>query len=165
MKKTEETAQLTLEYAELIRPHLELAKRAYGSRNQNTPAHIASREYTRLLVEFVSKGGSLMDIAKELGVAYSGVRRRVFTANVPSVKSSRKQRSKISTETIEEAVDRVQFARALSTEDYHRQLHEEFTNGIPMNLLARSLGISNAAPLYYGVQRHYKILIDKGLAS
>ena len=160
MTTKEEKSALVEEYAELIRPHLELAKRAYGSRTQTTPAHVASREYTRLLVEFHGKGGSLIDLSKKLEVAYSGVRRRVFTADVPSVKSARKQRSKIDQQTIESAVDRVTFARSLSTADYHRQLHEEFMNGIPMNLLARSLGISNAAPLYYGVQRHYRKIIE-----
>lgn len=161
MTTKEEKKALVDEYAEMIRPHLELAKRAYGSRDQNTPAHVASREYTRLLVEFHGKGGSLIELAKELEVAYSGVRRRVFTADVPSVKSSRKQRSKIDQQTIDEAVDRVEFARKHGTSHYHRQLHEEFTNGIPMNLLARALGISNAAPLYYGVQRHYKTLLSQ----
>lgn len=159
MTTRQEKEELVEEYAEKIRPYIDLAKKAYGSRNQSTPAHNASREYTRLLVEFHGKGGSLAQLAKRLEVAYSGVRRRVFTADVPSVKSSRKQRAKIDQQTINDAVERVQFARTNGTAHYHRQLHEEFMNGIPMNLLARSLGISNAAPLYYGVQRHYKTMM------
>lgn len=157
----EEKIQLLDEYEALIRPHVDLAKRAYGPKDQNTPAHTASREYTRLLVEFRDKGGSLISLADRLGVAYSGLRRRVFTADIPSVKTTRKQRSAIDKATIDEAVIRVRTARASGTPNYHRQLHEEFSSGIPMNLLARGLGISNAAPLYYGVQRHYKTLLEQ----
>jgi len=148
------------EYAERIRPLLPLARRAYGSRDQLTPAHVASREYTRLLVEFKERNGSLIDIAKELGVSYSGIRRRVFTADVPSVKTSRKLRGKISIEDIEHSATRVRSSRVQGSEDYHKQLYEEFMSGIPMNMLAKKLGISNAAPLYYGVQRHYKRLAE-----
>lgn len=163
MTTKQEKLDLIDEYAEKIAPYLELAKRAYGSRDQVTPAHIASREYTRLLVEFHEKGGSLIGLSARLGVAYSGVRRRVFTSNVPSVKSTRKQKSKIDQAMMDHATERVKQARESGTSEYHAQLYEEFISGIPMNLLARSLGISNAGPLYYGVQRHYKKLIESRL--
>jgi hypothetical protein len=151
---------IAAEYAERIRPLLQLARRAYGSRDQMTPAHEASREYTRLLVEFKGKNGSLIDLAKELGVAYSGIRRRVFTADVPSVKTSRKLRGKISVEDVDAAAERVRRSRVLGSEEYHKQLYTEFMSGMPMNMLAKKLGISNAGPLYYGIQRHYKRLAE-----
>ena len=147
---------LVEKYADLIAPHLDLAKRAYGAKTQTTPAHNASREYTRLLVEFNENGGSLIKLAKRIGVSYSGVRRRVFTSTVPSVKSTRRQRSTINQSTIEEAVARVTSAKSRGIEAYHHQLHDEYYSGIPMNVLAKALGISNAAPLYYAIQRHYK---------
>ena len=160
MTMTEHEQDLTREYAERIRPLLHLARRAYGSRDQLTPAHEASREYTRLLVEFKERNGSLIDLAKELEVAYSGIRRRVFTADVPSVKTSRKLRGKISVEDIEACAERVRRSRVYGSEEYHKQLYEEFMSGMPMNMLAKKLGISNAAPLYYGVQRHHKRLAE-----
>lgn len=144
------------EYVEKIAPLLSLARRAYGSRDQDTPAHEASREYTRLLVEFNERGGSLAVLAQNLGVSYSGVRRRVFTSDVPTVKRTRSPLGKVSTGMIDEAVHRVQTAKNISTGEYHRALYEEFQAGIPMNVLARRLGISNAAPLYYGIQAHEK---------
>lgn len=156
MTEFSSTDDLIEKYADLIEPHLELAKRAYGAKTQTTPAHVASREYTRLLVEFNENGGSLIKLAKRLGVSYSGVRRRVFTSNVPSVKSTRRQRSTIDQATIEDAVTRVNSAKSLGIEAYHHQLHDEYYSGIPMNVLAKALGISNAAPLYYAIQRHYK---------
>ena len=73
---------ITLEYVEIIKPLLPLAKRAYGSRNQETPAHEASRRYTELLVEYHEKGGSLPKLAKALDVAYSGLSRRVSMSTI-----------------------------------------------------------------------------------
>lgn len=143
-------------YVSLIEPHIDLAKKAYGAKSQSTPAHEASREYTRLLVEFHSNGGSLIKLAKRLNVSYSGVRRRVFTSDVPSVKTTRKQRSLVDQRMIDDAAARVTDAKIVSVERYHEQLHNEYYSGIPMNVLAKALGISNAAPLYYGIQRHYK---------
>jgi hypothetical protein len=57
---------------------------------------------------------------------------------------------------IDDAAARVTNAKIVSIEKYHEQLHNEYYSGIPMNVLAKALGISNAAPLYYGIQRHYK---------
>ncbi len=62
-------AELVQEYKTKIQPILPLAKKAFGSRNQETPAHDASREYTRLLIEFHKRGGSLPQLAKALKVA------------------------------------------------------------------------------------------------
>lgn len=56
-------SDLVAEYKAKIEPLFPLAKKAYGSRGQNTPAHKASREYTRLLVEFSERGGSLPELA------------------------------------------------------------------------------------------------------
>jgi hypothetical protein len=150
------TNPLTIEYAQKIRPLVSTAQKAYGAKTQNTPAHRASREYTQLLVEFVDKGGSLMELATELGVAYSGIRRRVFTANVPTVTNGT-ARVKHDPETIEAAVARVLDAKSRGTDAYHKQLTVEYyENNISLGQIAKGLGISNAAPLYYGVQRHLR---------
>jgi len=148
--------ELLEEYSEKMIELLPLARRAFGPKDQDTPNHVASREYTRLLVEFHARGGSLTDLANRLGVAYSGLRRRLFTSDIPSVRRVRLPKGTISVADVEAAAARVKIARDISTGEYHRQLHAEFTQGIPMNMLARQLGISNAAPLYYGVQSHEK---------
>ena len=75
-------AELISEYKEKIEPILPAAKRANGSRKKVSPEHEASRQYTELLVEFYDKGGSLPRLAEALGVAYSGVRRRVVMNTV-----------------------------------------------------------------------------------
>lgn len=151
---------LTTEYADQIRPLLELARRAYGSRTQSTPAHEASRQYTALLVEYNEKGGSLLDIANMLGVAYSGIRRRVFTSKTPAL-GEPQVRSKATAEEVSAAIERVREAKSKGPREYHKQLATEYhQNGISLGAIAKGLGISNAAPLYYGVQRHLQRLSE-----
>jgi transposase-like protein len=145
---------ITFEYAEKMRPLIPLAHKAYGSKSQNTPAHQASKEYTRLVTEFVENKGSLIDLSKELGVSYSGLRRRAFTASVPTLDNKR-SRIRLAPEAIDAAVERVKNARNAGTEKYHEQLFVEYyENGVSLSAIAKGLGISNAGPLYYGVQRH-----------
>jgi transposase-like protein len=140
------------EYAEKIRPLLPLAQRAYGAKTQRTPAHEASREYTRLIQEFHEQGGSLIALSRECGVAYSGMRRRLATANAPVTKQPPRRR--FSEEEITESVARVASAKSMGSEQYHAQLWSEYKSGVSLNAIAKSLGIHNASPLYYGVQRH-----------
>jgi hypothetical protein len=143
--------ELVEQYAQLIQPHLEDAKKAYGARTQNSPAHNASREYTRLLIEFRNKGGSLPLLAKRLKVAYAGVRRRVVMNEINV--SNIKPQTKIRGEAVKESAQRVRTAKAQGTDQYHDQLADEYKSGISLSNLAKELGLSSAAPLYYGVQR------------
>jgi hypothetical protein len=146
---------LVQEYKEKIQPILPLAKRAFGSRDQKTPAHEASREYTRLLCEFYDLGGSLPELAKALGVAYPGIRRRVIMSEVSiaDIKPQKKaQRSEIPV-----AVERIKAAKESGgVKEYHKQIAEEYKNGFSLQDLAKGLGLSSAAPLYYGAQRSLK---------
>jgi hypothetical protein len=137
-------------YAQRIEPLLPQAKKAYGSRTQSTPQHTASREYTRLLVEFHSLGGSLPKLAKRLEVAYAGVRRRVVMSNVSvsSVKPTTRVKGDITA-----AVERVRAAKSVGVDQYHDQLAAEYRSGVSLANLAKAMGIKSAAPLYYGVQR------------
>lgn len=145
------SSDLVAEYAAKIEPILPLAKKAYGSRDQNTPQHEASREYTRLLTEFYDRGGSLPQLASKLGVAYAGVRRRVVMKDVSVSKVKPRVRAK--SEDVNDAYARVKAAKALTVDEYHDQLAREYEAGISLASLARMMGLSSAAPLYYGVQR------------
>lgn len=145
------TNELIEEYAVRIEPILSMAKRAYGLRSQSTPAHEASREYTRLLKEFHARGGSLPKLANRLDVAYAGVRRRVVMSDV--VVSSIRPKTRVKDQDIKAAANRVRLAKHHNREHYHDQLADEYRSGISLANLAVELGLSSAAPLYYGVQR------------
>ena len=143
---------LVAQYKAKIEPLFPLAKKAYGSRSQNTPAHKASREYTRLLVEFYSLGGSLSELAKALKVAYPGLRRRVVMESVSI--SNIKPQKKANKSELPSAVERVKIARQSGdVSNYHKQLAEEYKSGFSLQDIAKGLGLGSAAPLYYGAQR------------
>lgn len=141
------------EYKAKIDPILPLAKRANGSRKKVTPEHEASRQYTELLIEFRDKGGSLPALAEALGVAYSGIRRRVVMNNVSVDAIKPTARLLMNEADLQEAATRVKQAKTISVSAYHDQLAEEYRRGVPLAVLARYLGLSGAAPLYYAVQR------------
>jgi hypothetical protein len=148
------TDALVTEYAEKIKPILPLARKAYGSREQVTPAHAASREYTALLCEFVKNDGSLAKLAAEIGVTYSSVRRRVAMAELPATNAADVKKH-TSPELVEAAVARVRNAKEHGVKSYHAQLATEYyENNVSLGAIAKGLGIKNAFPLYYGVNRH-----------
>ena len=145
------STELIEEYAGKIEPILPMAKKAYGARNQVSPAHDASREYTRLLKEFHARGGSLPKLAKRLNVAYAGVRRRVVMSDITI--SDIRPKTRVKEQDIQAAANRVRIAKMEGVDRYHDQLAEEYKNGISLSNLSKELGLSSAAPLYYGVQR------------
>jgi hypothetical protein len=144
--------ELLKQYAPRLAELLPLARKAYGSRDTVSPQHDASREYTKLLVEFYHKGGSLLQMAKTLEVTYAGIRRRVITDDIPSPKT--RSRSKATPEQIVAAVVRIKEAKTHGTESYHDAIRYEYeTNGVSLAKIAKSLGLSSANPLYYAVAR------------
>jgi len=144
--------ELTERYAQMILPHLELAKKAYGSRATNSPAHDASREYTRLLKEYhVQHQGSLLDMASRLNVAYAGLRRRVTTADLPPL--HKVTRTKFSEDTYQQAVRAILAAREINTEVYHQKLYEVYMQNLSMAKIAKLMGLSGANPLHYAVNK------------
>jgi hypothetical protein len=139
-------------YAVLIEPLLPLAKRAYGSRDTVSPQHDASREYTRLLVEFYNDGqGSLLDMAKRLNVTYAGLRRRVTTVDVEP--SSHRSRRKFPEDVYDAAVKQILEAKEQSTDEYHLMLYNQYEAGLSMSKIASKMGLSSANPLYYGINK------------
>lgn len=147
---TQDKKDLTDEYAAEIAPLLELAKRAYGSRSHSSPAHDASRRYTELLVDYYSKGGSLVSLADKLGVTYAGMRRRIVTADLPVTAGAR---SSLSLEETESAIERILAAKAKGTEDYHQQLYVEYKSGVSFAKVAAALKLSSSQPLYHGMNK------------
>jgi len=144
--------EMIAEYAPALAELLPLARRAYGSRNTKSPQHDASRKYTKLLVEFYAKGGSLLQLASSLGVTYAGLRRRVLTDQIPAAEKNK--RSKAEQPEIDAAVARIRVAKHKGKNKYHEQIiHEYEVNGVSLQKIAKGLGLSSANPLYYAVSR------------
>ena len=162
-KKQTTTDALVEAYAKKLTPLIPLAKKAYGLRGQDTPAHKASAKYTDLVKEFFGKGGSLMDLSKRIGVHYSGLRRRVYMSETAPV--ARKGRSKATPEQTAAAIELIKKAKNISFEKYHEALYKAYSNGISLAEVAKSLKISSSAPLYYGVQKHSAMLASTPVAA
>lgn len=150
--QTTNSQELVEEYAQKIEPIISMAQKAYGSRERLGPEHDASRRYTALLSEFQARGGSLPLLAKRLGVAYAGMRRRVAMRDI-SASAFKPKTTRKTKEEIQEAALRVLDAKNSDTDTYHDQLAKEYRSGIAVSVLAKELGLSSAAPLYYGIQR------------
>lgn len=138
-------------YAARIRPLLPLATQAYGRRDTISPAHDASREYTKILCEYVAEGGSLPKLADSLGVAYAGLRRRVTNAQLPPV--PRVERKRYSDEEYTHVTEELTRLRASGTDQYHDRLLELQENGYSFTRITRELGLKSGYPLYYGADR------------
>lgn len=143
--------ELLAEYVPLIEPLLPLAKKAYGSRDLDTPQHAASREYTRLLREFYQKGGSLLDLGETLGVTYAGMRRRIITPD--NATSRGRARPKFSDNEYLVVLGGILNAKGKNTASYHLALYEAYERGYSMSKLATLMKLSSANPLYYGVNK------------
>ena len=161
--KKDKQLALVEQYAKKLEPLVESAKRAYGSRNQAKAEHKASRKYTELLVEYYNKGGSIQMLAQRLDVTYAGIRRRIVTSQsvIPPMARSKG----LTEEAVTSAVERVRAAKAKTTEKYHAAIAREREAGIPLSAIAKGLGISNAAPLYYALQRHYSRVGQQTVAA
>lgn len=144
---------MTKTYARKIRPLLPEAQRAYGSRDQDTPYHQASREYSRLLVEYTKDGGSLISLAEELGVSYAGLRRRVQTFDLPVNDFTANPEA-----DVDAHISTIETAKRANAAEYHEALYNAYKDGVSLSEIARQLDITNSYPLYYGIQRHQKKL-------
>jgi hypothetical protein len=64
-----------------------------------------------------------------------------------------KPKIRVKDQDVRSAALRVNKAKAENVDAYHDQLASEYKSGISLSNLAKELGLSSAAPLYYGVQR------------
>ena len=144
---------MTEKYADLMRPLLPLARKAYGSRDTVSVQHDASREYTRLAIEYYSNGGSLLKLAEALGVTYAGLRRRILTNDIRP--KDKRTRSKATAEEISSAVKSILFAKGSgNVENYHETIRAQYEDRwISLSKIAKEMGLSSANPLYYAVAK------------
>lgn len=145
------------QYVEAMLPLLELAKRAFGSRDIISPQHDASREYTRLLKEFYNGKGSLLKLADRLGVNYAGLNRRVKTADLKP--SSGRTRHKFTEQEYAQEVAGIELAKTQGVETYHMALLGAYDKKMSLAKIAKDMGLSSANPLWYGVN---KLRLERG---
>ena len=151
MTTKKEKLVLLSDYYSKAAPYAEKAKKAYGSRGTKSEAHDASRTLTKILVEYVDKGGSLLLMSEAINMSYPALRRRVMTAEIEPLK--KRPQSKSSESDYERVIKHLHEARQVSSLSYHQAIKEAYDSGISLNKLAKELGLKSAYPLYYGLNK------------
>lgn len=139
---TEESGMLTQDYADRIKPLMELAGQAYGGKRAGSPERDASDEMTWLIGEYVSRGGNMKRLAEELDCAYATVARRVRMARRGSkLGSGVKGRSRPSTdpERVRDAADRLREARERGSDAWIETLDAVYESNVSLRAVASEL--------------------------
>jgi hypothetical protein len=150
LNKTQKV-ELFDEYSSKISMLRPLAEKAVGSRATSSVIHDISAGYTSLLVEYADKGGSIPMMAKELGVTYAALRRRITTASLAPL--PRAGRSKATPAQYAQAAIYVREQKANGTEAYHDSIKQVYYRGVGLITLATYMGLKSAYPLYYGLNK------------
>lgn len=141
--------QLVEEYADLLRPLLPIARKAYGTQGPNSSARLASRRVNELLLEYVDeKGGNVTHLANALGtemISLPGLRRRLRSAragnSLGDTPTSKKRGSK-DPARVAAAAERIKVARDTGTSEYGAEVRKVYDEGVSLTAVAREMGIS-----------------------
>ena len=137
--------ELAREYAELIKPLMPLARKAYGQQKQGTTARTASDAVNALLLEYDGQGGNVTQLAEELEgvIGLAGLRRRlrVARAGTPLGQvTDRSFRGNRDPEAIHAAAERIRAAQG--TDMYGVEIRLAYDAGLALSALAEELEVS-----------------------
>lgn len=142
------------EIADLIRPLLPLAKKAYGSQAPDSDPRKASEEINAYILFYVERGGRIPELAQHLegDISLSGLRRRVRIARGADTSAYEGQeqvvgrvsrpRGKKDPESVSEAVRSIQEARKQGGRVYGDAVRRAYDDGISLKAIADQIGIS-----------------------
>jgi lambda repressor-like predicted transcriptional regulator len=144
MKRQESLAK---QYSEKISPHIDLAKRAYGSAKPGSPQRVASDEYNRLLLEYVKKGGNMKRLSEQMGVPYPTLARRIRVArsNTPPTGNdpfSRRTWGSRDTMAVHDAAASIIKARYVSPDAYREAITAAHQSGVSLYAIASAMEVS-----------------------
>lgn len=143
------------EYKKLIEEVLPSAQKANGPRFQFKETHIASRHYTKYLIDYYNEGGCLAEMARKLNVEVCQLENRVFFDHleVSKIKPVRRSDWQVNKEETYEAAMRIKSFKNDTAANYHDAIRREYENGYSLTGISKILGMSSNFPLYYGLQR------------
>lgn len=161
---------LVEEYADQIRPLLPLARRAYGTQSQGTPAREASDKVNDLILEYADKrGGNVTHLARELRVgdnesaklSLAGVRRRLRVARggnqLGQASTTGHLRGSRDPARVKAAASAIETARDQGTASYRIAVEDVKTSGVSLAAVAKELDLS-----YYSL---YSVMNSGTVAS
>jgi hypothetical protein len=139
--------ELVDEYAEELREHLPLARRAVGTRRPDSPERVASDRVNELLLEYADvKHGNITHLANALegDISLPGLRRRLRAARSRSLGSfatSTKRGSK-DPALVRKAAVKIAKAKQESPDAYRDAVREVYAGGVNLTAVAEELGLS-----------------------
>jgi hypothetical protein len=144
MKRQESLAK---QYAAKIEPHIELAKRAYGSAKPGSPQRVASDEYNRLLLEYVNKGGNMKRLSEQMHVPYATLARRIRVARSSTPPTgndpfSRRTWGSRDAVAVHDAASAIIRARYVSPEAYRDAITAAHKSGVSLYAIASAMEMS-----------------------
>lgn len=139
--------ELVEEYADELREHLPLARRAVGIQRPDSPARKASDRVNELILEYADqKNGNVTHLANALegDISLPGLRRRLRAARGRSLGSFSTSRKRGSTDParVSRAAEKIGKARAESPEAYRDAVREVYAENVSLTAVAEQLDIS-----------------------
>lgn len=142
------------EFADKIRPSLEMAKKAYGSQAPDSPARQASEYVNAVILLYSESGGALPELARQLEgeISLSGLRRRLRIARGVDISAMqgeeqvvgriKRPRGKKDPELIKQAAKKIKDAREVGGRAYGDAVREVYDDGISLTAVAEKVGVS-----------------------
>jgi hypothetical protein len=139
--------ELVDEYADELREHLPLARRAVGIQRPDSPARKASDRVNELLLEYADdKHGNMTHLANALDgdISLPGLRRRLRAARGKPLGSFSTSNKRGSTDParVSAAADKIAKARSHSPDAYRDAVREVYAENVSLTAVAEQLGIS-----------------------
>jgi len=132
---------LVREYADLIRPHLALARRAVGVQAPDSPARQASDTVNAHIREYMDeRGGNMTHLATELEghISLPGLRRRLRASRGRTLGnfSTSRQRGSTDPERVQAAAEKISAARAVGKTAYRNAVREVYADNVSLSAIA-----------------------------
>lgn len=139
--------ELVEEYAEELREHLPLARRAVGTQRPDSPARKASDRVNELILEYADeKRGNVTHLARALegDISLPGLRRRLRSARGKPLGtfSTSSKRGSTDPARVAAAAEKISKARAHSPEAYRDAVREVYAENVSLTAVAEQVGIS-----------------------
>lgn len=140
-------SELVQEYADELKLHLPLARRAVGVQRPDSPARRASDRVNELILEYaVEKGGNMTHLAYALEghISLPGLRRRLRTARSKRLGAFTTSSKRASTdpELVKPAAEKIRQAREQGREHYRDAIREVHADNVSLTAIADELDMS-----------------------
>lgn len=139
-------SELVQEYADELKLHLPLARRAVGIQRPDSPARRASDRVNELILDYVDQKGNMTHLANALEdyISLPGLRRRLRTARSQRLGAftTSNKRATTDPEKVKLAAEKIRQAREQGREHYRDAIREVHAENVSLTAIADELDMS-----------------------